>query len=329
MTEPLVQVKEISKHFPLRRSLLERMAGRPYKFIRAVHGVSIHICAGETLGLVGETGCGKSTLGRMIIRLYEPTAGIVTFHGEDITHFSESELRRLRSKMQIIFQDPYSSLNPRQTVREILSLPLRLHFGMSSRDRQGRIDELLQKVGLSPDHAGRYPHQFSGGQRQRIGIARALAVNPQFIVADEPVAALDVSVQAQILHLLKELQHELNLTILFISHDLAVVSHLSDRIAVMYIGSVVEVGKTQQIIETPLHPYTKCLLLAVPEVGSTDRIPQALGGEVPSALNPPPGCPFHPRCPEKIAKECEAIEPVLHTVEEGRQVACHLIEKCL
>ena len=325
MTEPLVQVSEVSKHFSLQRFSLERLTGRPPRCVRAVHEVSLTISIGETLGLVGETGCGKSTLGRLALRLDEPTAGTVIFAGEDITHLSEGKLRSLRSQMQIIFQDPYSSLNPRHTVRQILTLPLRLHSDITWRDREGRIRELMQKVGLSSDHAGRYPHQFSGGQRQRIGIARALAVDPQFIVADEPVAALDVSVQAQILNLMKELQQELGLTILFISHDLAVVSHLSDRIAVMYLGSIVEVGKTQQIIEEPLHPYTKGLLFAVPEVGSRERVLQSVGGDVPSALNPPSGCPFHPRCSEEMTDDCKESEPVLRTLESERQVACHLV----
>jgi len=226
--------------------------------------------------------------------------------------------------MQIIFQDPYSSLNPRHTVRQILSLPLRLHSRLTRREREGRIEQLLRRVGLQADHADRYPHQFSGGQRQRIGIARALAVEPDFIVADEPVAALDVSVQAQILRLLAELQDGLSLTMLFISHDLSVVSHVSDRIAVMYLGKVVETGTARRVVAAPLHPYTESLMKAVPEIDAEADHPEALGGEVPSAVNPPSGCPFHPRCPRRITDACRGEEPAMRTVEDDHQVACHL-----
>ena len=327
MTDPLIQVEGLSKYFPLRRSPLDWLSGRPQPYVRAVHEVSLTMYAGETLGLVGETGCGKSTLGRLLLRLNEPTTGTVLFAGKNITHLSDNELRPLRSKMQIIFQDPYSSLNPRHTVKQILSLPLRLHSGLPPREREERTVQLLDRVGLQSEHAGRYPHQFSGGQRQRIGIARVLAVQPEFIVADEPVAALDVSVRAQILNLLKEIQQELALTIFFISHDLAVVSHLSDRIAVMYLGTLVEVGRTRKLIEKPFHPYTRSLLSAVPEVGSGEGALRSLGGEVPSGVNPPSGCPFHPRCPEKIVDACKEIEPELYAIHEERQVACHLVER--
>lgn len=325
MSEPLVVAQNVSMHFPLSASFLSKLRRREATSVRAVHNVSIELYPGETLGLVGETGCGKSTLGRVLLRLYEPTSGKTMFGKDDTTHMSEKELRTLRSRMQIIFQDPYSSLNPRHTVRQILSLPLRLHFRLTKREREQRIGQLLRRVGLQPDHADRYPHQFSGGQRQRIGIARALAVEPQFIVADEPVAALDVSVQAQILGLLAELQKGLSLTMLFISHDLSVVSHVSDRIAVMYLGKVVETGTARQVVESPLHPYTECLMKAVPEIGAEAHPPEALGGEVPSAVNPPSGCPFHPRCPRRITDACREGEPQMRPVEGDHQVACHLV----
>lgn len=324
MAEQLVFAHNVSKHFPLRRSLKDRWRRTATPYVRAVHNVTLSLREGETVGLVGETGCGKSTLGRLLLRLDEPTSGRIDFSGKEITHLVEKELRFYRSKMQIIFQDPYSSLNPRHTVEYILSFPLRLHFDITPRERRNRISHLLNRVGLQQDFIRRYPHQFSGGQRQRIGIARALAVEPQFIVADEPVAALDVSIQAQILNLLRELQHELSLTVLLISHDLAVVTYLCDRIAVMYLGAIVEGGVTRELIESPMHPYTKCLLSAVPEVSSQRPALLSLGGEVPSGLNPPAGCPFHPRCPEALIDACKESEPELRVIDGERQVACHL-----
>lgn len=319
---PLVQVKDLRKHFPVKKGLFGKQG-----IIRAVDGVSFEIREGEVLGLVGESGCGKSTLGRTILRLHEPSEGQILFSGRDITHLSWRELRSLRTEMQLIFQDPYASLNPRQTVRQILGLPLRLHFEMTEAEREQRVHELMQQVGIAPKWARYYPHQFSGGQCQRIGIARTLAVNPRFIVADEPVAALDVSIQAQIINLLKQLQQELDLTYLFIAHDLAVISQMSDRIAVMYLGKIVEIGQRDQIIDSPKHPYTQVLLESVLEVSEdagSKRLP--LAGEVPSAVNPPSGCRFHPRCPLTVVDACRKQEPELRDLGEGQLVACHLAQ---
>ena len=302
--------------------------GKGHAELRAVDGVSLEVMPGETLGLVGESGCGKSTLGRLLLRLHEPTSGRIYFEENDITGLSQSALRPYRSKMQIIFQDPYSSLNPRMTVRAALSEALRLHSVVATgSEEEQRIAALLERVGLRPEHMRRYPHEFSGGQRQRIGIARALAVSPSFIVADEPVSALDVSIQAQIVNLLGDLQEELGLSYLFIAHDLHVVEHVSRRVAVMYLGRVVEQATSEQIYLTPRHPYTEALLSAAPEPDPTSRKRRLiLQGDVPSPLDPPSGCAFHPRCP--IAKKglCDREVPGLRTVEAGHEVACHLAQ---
>ncbi len=303
-----------------------RGIGRGYAELRAVDSVTLDVMPGETLGLVGESGCGKSTLGRLLLRLQEPTSGRICFEGQDITDLSQSALRPFRSKMQIIFQDPYSSLNPRMTVQAALSEALRVHAMVSSAsEEQQRIAALLERVGLRPEHMRRYPHEFSGGQRQRIGIARALAVSPSFIVADEPVSALDVSIQAQIVNLLGDLQEELGLSYLFIAHDLHVVEHVSRRVAVMYLGRIVELATSAQIYEEPRHPYTEALLSAAPEPDpKAPRRRLLLEGDVPSPLDPPSGCTFHPRCPIAEKGLCDREVPVLRAVELGHEVACHL-----
>jgi len=305
-----------------------RGIGRGHAELRAVDGVSLNVMPGETLGLVGESGCGKSTLGRLLLRLHEPTSGRIYFEGTDITDLSQSALRPYRSKMQIIFQDPYSSLNPRMTVRAALSEAIRLHSTVTSAsEEEQRIAALLERVGLRPEQMRRYPHEFSGGQRQRIGIARALAVSPSFIVADEPVSALDVSIQAQIVNLLGDLQEELGLSYLFIAHDLHVVEHVSRRVAVMYLGRVVEQATSEQIYSQPRHPYTEALLSAAPDPDPSARKRRLiLEGDVPSPLDPPSGCAFHPRCP--IAKKglCDREVPALRILEPGHEVACHLAE---
>ncbi|UCH30515.1 MAG: ATP-binding cassette domain-containing protein, partial [Myxococcales bacterium] len=287
---------------------------------------NLDVMPGETLGLVGESGCGKSTLGRLLLRLYEPTGGRVYFEGEDITGLSQSALRPFRRRMQIIFQDPYSSLNPRMTVRAALAEALRVHGLVSSRsEEEERIAALLERVGLRPEHMRRYPHEFSGGQRQRIGIARALAVSPRFIVADEPVSALDVSIQAQIVNLLGDLQEELGLSFLFIAHDLHVVEHVSRRVAVMYLGRIVELASAEQIYENPRHPYTEALLSAAPEPDPTAHKRRLiLEGDVPSPLDPPTGCAFHPRCPIAEKGLCDREVPALRVIDRGHEVACHL-----
>ena len=320
----IVRAESLRKSF----SGPSRGIGRGRAELRAVDGVSLEVTPGETLGLVGESGCGKSTLGRLLLRLQDPTGGRIHFEGQDITHLSQSELRPFRSKMQIIFQDPYSSLNPRMTVRAALSEALRLHRKVSSAsEEEQRIAALLERVGLRPEHMRRYPHEFSGGQRQRIGIARALAVSPTFIVADEPVSALDVSIQAQIVNLLRDLQEELGLSYLFIAHDLHVVEHVSRRVAVMYLGRVVELATSEQIYARPRHPYTQALLSAAPEPDPSARQHRLLlKGDVPSPLDPPTGCAFHPRCP--IAKKglCDREAPGLRVIEAGHEVACHLAQ---
>jgi oligopeptide transport system ATP-binding protein len=309
----LVRVRGLFKHFPV--------AGSD-DVVRAVDGVTFEIFRGETLGLVGESGCGKSTVGRCLLRLIEPTRGHVEFEGRDVLATRGGELRRLRREMQIIFQDPYASLNPRMKVRDIISEPLVIHGIGDKRERRERVAELLRRVGLDPDYMNRYPHEFSGGQRQRIGIARALALNPKLIVADEPVSALDVSVQAQVVNLLEDLQQEFSLTYLFISHGLAVVEHISDRVAVMYLGRIVEVATAEELYANPLHPYTRALLSAIPVPDPTrkrERI--VLKGDVPTPINPPSGCRFHTRCPEAIP-ECSRIDPDLREVAPGHTVAC-------
>jgi peptide/nickel transport system ATP-binding protein len=320
----LVQVEDLKLYFPIRSGLFfDRHVGD----IRAVDGISLTIERGETVGLVGESGSGKTTAGRAILRLYEPTDGRIVFDGRDITHLKERELRPLRRRMQMVFQDPFASLNPRHSVGRIVGEPLRV-FGMRRGETSTRVRELLEIVGLPSDAVGRYPHEFSGGQRQRIGVARALALNPEFIVADEPVSALDVSIQAQIINLMEELQDELGLTYLFIAHDLAVVRHISDRIAVMYLGKIVEVAPSDGLYDNPLHPYTITLLSSIPipdpEI-EKKRTAIRVEGDMPSPANPPPACRFHTRCPFAQPTRCAEDEPLLRPLE-GHFVACHYAE---
>jgi oligopeptide transport system ATP-binding protein len=315
----LLQVRGLTKHFPVRRGLRQHVVGA----VRAVDGVDLFVREGETLSLVGESGSGKTTTGRLVLRLIEPTAGAILYRGLDLALLTGSEMRTLRKEMQIIFQDPYSSLNPRMTVEGMLKEALEIHGLARGKTAEKRVAELLEMVGLSAYHARRYPHEFSGGQRQRLGIARALAVEPRLIVCDEPVSALDVSVQAQIVNLLKDLQERLNLAYLFIAHDLNVVAHLSDRVAVMYLGRIVELADRDAIYSSPRHPYTRSLLAAVP-VADPDlaRERVVLRGDMPSPMRPPSGCPFHPRCPEAQA-ECSQLTESLVEVEPGHWVACH------
>jgi peptide/nickel transport system ATP-binding protein len=324
---PLVELENLKVYFPIRSGIvLDRHIGD----IRAVDDVSLTIRRGETLGLVGESGCGKSTVGRTILRLYKPTAGRIVFDGQDISTMGESELRPLRRRMQMVFQDPYASLNPRHSVGRIVGEPLRSHGLANRREAGGRVRELLKTVGLPTDAAGRYPHEFSGGQRQRIGLARALALNPDFVVADEPVSALDVSIQAQIINLLEQLQEEFELTYLFIAHDLAVVRHISDRIAVMYLGWIVEVSPAVELYDNPLHPYTISLLSAVPipdPVVEKQREAILLAGDLPSPANPPAACRFHTRCPFVQPTRCRDEVPPLRTLASGHEVACHWAEE--
>jgi peptide/nickel transport system ATP-binding protein len=323
----LVQLEELKMYFPIKSGLvLDRHIGD----IRAVDGVTLDIRRGETLGLVGESGCGKSTVGRTILRLYKPTAGQITFDGQDITTLGEADMRPLRRRMQVVFQDPYASLNPRHSVGRIIGEPLRVHGLANRRQAGGRVRELLEIVGLPRDAGGRYPHEFSGGQRQRIGIARALALNPDFIVCDEPVSALDVSIQAQILNLLENLQRDFDLTYLFIAHDLAVVKHISDRIAVMYLGVIVEVSPADELYDDPMHPYTISLLSAVPipdPVVERQRETILLAGDLPSPANPPAACRFHTRCPYVQPTRCRDEVPRLRELSPGHTVACHWAEE--
>jgi oligopeptide/dipeptide ABC transporter ATP-binding protein len=320
--EVLMEVRDLVKHFPIRKGLLQRQVGA----VRAVDGVSFDVLRGETLGLVGESGCGKSTTARLLLRLMEPTAGSIRFQGEEIAGIKGSRLKNLRREMQMIFQDPYSSLNPRKTVGSIIQEPFVIHgLKKDEGERKRAVQELMDRVGLNPEHYNRYPHEFSGGQRQRIGVARALALNPKVIVADEPVSALDVSIQAQILNLLRELQRELGLTLIFIAHDLSVVRHMCDRVAVMYLGHVVELASAEQLYSHPRMPYTGALMSAVPVPDprlAKQKKRQVLAGDVPSPANPPQACPFHTRC-WKAQEVCRTDTPPLEVKEGGNLAACH------
>ncbi|MBA4493689.1 ABC transporter ATP-binding protein [Paenactinomyces guangxiensis] len=322
-TTPLLEVRNLKKSFPIRGGIFGRKLGE----IKAVDDVSFTVKNGETLGIVGESGCGKSTTGRTILRLYEPTGGEVKFEGRSLLRLGTEEMRQARRELQMIFQDPFASLNPRQKVADILEEPLIVHKMGDDRERKEQVQELLRVVGLDKMHAGRYPHQFSGGQRQRIGIARALSTKPKLIVADEPVSALDVSIQSQVLNLMADLQEQFELAYLFIAHDLSVVKHISDRVGVMYLGQMVELADREDLYRNPLHPYTQALMSAVPipdpEV-KKERI--ILGGDVPSPSNPPKGCAFHPRCPH-VMEICKEVRPAFEDQGGGHFVACHLMNK--
>ena len=319
MNTPLVEVRNLVKHYPVTGGIFLREVAK----VRAIDGVDLTIRRGETLGLVGESGCGKSTLGRLILRLEEPTSGHVLFESKDVLAYDAEKMRSMREQMQVIFQDPFASLNPRKNVSHIVGEPLLVHGMKSRRERERKVQRLLEVVGLRREHMRRYPHQFSGGQRQRIGVARALALNPKLIICDEAVSALDVSIQAQVINLLQDLQREFNLTYLFISHDLSVVEHISDRVAVMYLGKVVELADKKSIYERPLHPYTQALLAAAPVPDPHREMKHTLlKGDVPSPIDPPPGCRFHTRCPY-VEQVCKDHEPELKDLGGGQIVACH------
>lgn len=321
--ETILQLIDVQKHFPIKAGILQKTAGH----VKAVDGINLTVKKGETIGIVGESGCGKSTAGRTIIRLYEPTGGKIIFDGQDISHLPESELRKtVRKNIQMVFQDPFASLNPRKTLGSIIKEPMDTHSLYKGRERLERVEELLEKVGLNASFINRYPHEFSGGQRQRIGIARAIALNPQMVIADEAVSALDVSIQAQIINLLEDLQDEFNLTYMFISHDLSVVRHISDRVGVMYLGKMMELADKHSLYSDPLHPYTQALLSAVPvprKAGQARRERIVLKGELPSPANPPQGCVFHTRCPSATSVCREAV-PQFKEVKKNHFVACHL-----
>ncbi len=326
MKAPLLKIQNLSKYFPVKKGLFLKTS----HYLKAVDQVSIEIFKGEVFGLVGESGCGKTTLGRTIIRLYEPTSGQVEFDGMPFSDLTSAELKNKRKDIQMIFQDPYASLDPRRTISHILEQPLKLHFSGSTTKRQQKLLDLISKVGLNPDFLERYPHEFSGGQRQRIAIARALATGPKMIVADEPVSALDVSIQAQILNLMKDLGEEMGLTYLFISHDLSVMDFICDRIGVMYLGKIVEIASKEELFNSPHHPYTKALLASMPRVGAQKRTKRfTLTGEVPNLFNPPKGCPFHPRCTERLEICSKQVPPLLEIVPgaEKHFSACHLVIK--
>jgi peptide/nickel transport system ATP-binding protein/oligopeptide transport system ATP-binding protein len=323
MAETLLEVRDVVKHFPITQGIIfQRQVGA----VQAVDGISLSVEAGETLGLVGESGCGKSTTARVIMRLLEPTSGTITYEGQDITHIQGEPLKALRREMQMIFQDPYSSLNPRKTVGSIISEPYAIHkLKTGDGERKRAVQDLMDRVGLNPEHYNRYPHEFSGGQRQRIGVARALALQPKVIVADEPVSALDVSIQAQVLNLLRELQRELGLTLIFIAHDLSVVRHMCDRVAVMYLGKIVELATSEQLYAHPRMPYTGALMSAVPVADpklAAQKKRQVLAGDVPSPTNPPPACRFHTRC-WKAQDICREQAPELEVKDGGNLAACH------
>lgn len=323
MTDILLKVENLKKHFPIKGGILQKQVGE----VKAVDGLNFVVKKGETLGIVGESGCGKSTTGRLITRLIEPTEGNVFFDDKEITSLTANEMRELRREIQMVFQDPFASLNPRHTVEKILEEPLIVHGIGNSKERKKMVQDILGVVGLSSYHAKRYPHQFSGGQRQRIGIARALMTKPKLIIADEPVSALDVSIQSQVLNLLEDLQKEFNLTYIFIAHDLGVVRHISDRVAVMYLGRMVELANSEKLYSKPLHPYTRALLSAVP-IPDPDYIKEekVLSGDIPSPSNPPKGCAFHTRCSECM-DICKTDRPDFNEVEPGHFVACHLYNK--
>ena len=316
MSEVLVDVKNLKKYFP---------TSEKGKVVKAVDDVSFQIFKGETLGVVGESGCGKSTTGRLALHLLEPTSGTVCFKGQDLSGLKKKDMRGLRRQMQIIFQDPYASLDPRKTVFQILAEPYQIHHpDMPREEIYENVTKLIDCVGLRPEHIYRYPHEFSGGQRQRVGIARAIALNPEFVVCDEPVSALDVSIQAQVINLMQDIKKEFNLTYMFISHDLRIIKHFCDRVMVMYLGNVVEIGSKEAIYEKRRHPYTQALLSAIPNIKSKDKAERILlTGDIPSPVNPPSGCPFHPRC-SRCMEICKKEKPCLRAMEDGTQVACHL-----
>jgi oligopeptide/dipeptide ABC transporter ATP-binding protein len=320
---PLLEVQGLTKRFDLRRGLARLVKPASGHTVHALDNVSLSVPRGTTLGVIGESGCGKTTLGRTVLYLQQPTAGSVRFDGQDLGSLDADRRKTIRRRMQIIFQDPYASLNPRRSVEEIVGLGLRIHHSLGRRETRDRVVVMLEAVGLSPGHLRRYPHQFSGGQRQRIGIARALIVEPEFVVCDEPVSALDVSIQAQIIALLADLKRDFRLTYLFISHDLSVVAHVSDRVAVMYLGQVVEEGPARTLLAAPAHPYTQALLAAVPRVDGASGPRQGLRGDLPSPLDPPKGCRFHSRCPKAMAV-CRERAPKITTLAPGHTVACHL-----